>query len=60
MSKRIPYGTASSSLTADELSAWHGNRDKSRNLADKNQIAALKIPEVRKMMKKLMQNLSEA
>ena len=57
-----PYGTASSSLTADELSAWHNNRDKSRNLADKNQIAtALKlIPEARKMMEKLMQNLNIA
>jgi len=56
-----PYGTASASLTADELSAWHNNRDKSRNLADKNQIAtALKlIPEARKMMEKLMQNLDE-
>ena len=56
-----PYGTASSSLTADELSAWHNNRDKSRNLADKNQIAtSLKlIPEARKMMEKLMQNLNQ-
>ena len=57
-----PYGTASASLSADEFSAWHKNRDKSRNLADKNQIAtALKlIPEARKMMEKLMQNLNKA
>lgn len=57
-----PYGTASASLTVDELSAWHNNRDKSRNLTDKNQIAtSLKlIPEARKMMEKLMQNLNKA
>jgi hypothetical protein len=56
-----PYGTASASLTADELSAWHNNWDKSRNLQDKNQVAtALKlIPEARKMMEKLMQNLNQ-
>ena len=56
-----PYGAASASLSANELSAWHNNRDKSRNLADKNQIAtALKlIPEARKMMETLMQNLNK-
>lgn len=57
-----PYGTASASLNADEFSAWVNHRDKSRNLADKNQVAtALKlIPEARKMMEKLMLDLKQS
>ena len=57
-----PYGTARASRATDELAAWHNIRDKSRNLADKIQSAtALKlIPAARKMMEKLIQNLSKA
>ena len=56
-----PYGTASSSLTADQFSAWLLDDDKERNLEEKNQIAtALKlIPEAKKMMEKLMKNLNQ-
>ena len=53
-----PYGTATATLNANEISAWFNNRDKARNLADKNQISTVikLIPEVQQMMKKLMQN----
>lgn len=52
------YGTATATLNANEISAWFNNRDKARNLADKNQISTVikLIPEVQQMMKKLMQN----
>ena len=57
-----PYGTASSSLNANEISAWFNDRDKARNLADKNQVSTVikLIPEVQEMIKKLMQELKEA
>ena len=53
-----PYGTATATLNANEISAWFNNRDKARNLADKNQMSTVikLIPEVQQMMKKLMQN----
>ena len=53
-----PYGTATATLNANEISAWFNNRDKARNLADKNQISTVikLIPEVQQMMKKLMQD----
>ena len=51
-----PYGTASASLDANEIAAWFNDRDKARNLADRNQIATVLklIPEVQQMMMELM------
>ena len=53
-----PYGNASATLNATEFSASQTYRDKSRNLADKNQINTVikLIPKVQQMMKKLMQD----
>ena len=53
-----PYGTASATLNAKEFSATQTYRDKSRNLADQNQISTVLklIPEVQQMMKKLLQD----
>ena len=57
-----PYGSASASLNAKEFSASQTYRDKSRNLADKNQISTVikLIPEVQQMMKKLMEESKQA
>jgi hypothetical protein len=57
-----PYGTASATLSATEFSASQTYRDKSRNLADKNQVSTVikLIPEVQKMMKKLMEKSKQA
>ena len=57
-----PYGTASATLSATEFSASQTYRDKSRNLADKNQVFTVikLIPEVQKMMKKLMKESKQA
>ncbi|MDA8824040.1 hypothetical protein N9N41_06035 [Opitutales bacterium] len=57
-----PYGSASASLNAKEFSASQTYRDKSRNLADKNQISTVikLIPEVQQMMKKLIKESKQA
>ena len=57
-----PYGTASATLNATEFSASQTYRDKSRNLADKNQVSTVikLIPEVQQMMKKLMKKSKQA
>ncbi|MBT3666158.1 MAG: hypothetical protein HN548_01665, partial [Opitutae bacterium] len=57
-----PYGSASASLNAKEFSASQTYRDRSRNLADKNQISTVikLIPEVQQMMKKLMEESKQA
>ena len=57
-----PYGTASATLNATEFSASQTYRDNSRNLADKNQVSTVikLIPEVQKMMKKLMEESKQA
>ena len=54
-----PYGAASASLNATELSASQTYRDRARNLSDINQIATVikLIPEVQNMMEKLMKSL---
>ena len=55
-----PYGTASASLSKDELGTTWGNRDQLRDLKDRNQIAtALKlVPEVKKMVQDLKAELN--
>ena len=57
-----PYGTASATLNATELSASQTYRDRARNLSDINQIATVikLIPEVQNMMEKLMKNPKQA
>ena len=57
-----PYGTASATLSATKFSASQTYRDKSRNLADKNQVSTVikLIPKVQKMMKKLMEESKQA
>ena len=57
-----PYGSASASLNAKEFSASQTYRDKSRNLADENQISTVikLIPEVQEMMKKLIEESKQA
>ena len=57
-----PYGNTCACLNAKEFSANQTYRDKSRNLADKNQISTvIKLsPEVQKMMKKLIKESKQA
>jgi hypothetical protein len=57
-----PYGTASATLNAKEFSASQTYRDRSRNLADQNQVSTVLklIPEVQQMMKKLLQDSKQA
>ena len=57
-----PYGTASATLNSTEYSALQTYRDKTRNLAGKNQVSTVikLIPEVQKMMKKLMEESKQA
>ncbi len=57
-----PYGTASATLNSTEYSALQTYRDKTRNLAGKNQVSSVikLIPQVQKMMKKLMEESKQA
>ena len=57
-----PYGSASATLNATEFAASQTYRDRSRNLADQNQVSTVikLIPEVQEMMRKLMANQKQA
>lgn len=57
-----PYGTASASLSADDLASTFDRRDKLRNLKDRNQIetALQLVPEVESMMRDLMKELADS